>query len=60
MVSDQLQIFLGRFWQILSDEGWFRMIADVFQWMVLDGCGWFWVRANGFEWIQVVFRDLPF
>ena len=44
----------------LSGDGWFRVIADVFEWMVSDGCGWFWVLANGFEWIQVVFRDLPF
>ena len=44
----------------LSGDGWFRVIADVFEWMVLDGCGWFWVPVDGFGWIQFVFRDLQF
>ena len=55
MISDQLQLVLGRFWLIwmtLSSDGWFRVIADVFGWMVLDGCGWFWVLADGYRWIQ--------
>ena len=53
MVSDQLQLVLGRLWlmvdSFLSGYGWFRVIVDVFGWMVLDECGWFWVLADGFR-----------
>ena len=45
---------------VLSGDGWFRVIVDVFGWMVLVGCGWFCVLAASFGWIQMVFRHLQF
>ena len=43
MVSDQLQLILGRFWLItcgfvLGGDRCFRVIVDVFVLMVLGGC----------------------
>ena len=44
----------------LSGDGWFRVIADVFEWMVLDGCGWFWVDSVGFQRFTVLVATVKF
>ena len=44
----------------MSGDGWFSMIADVFEWMVVDGYGWFWVDSGGFQRFTVLIATVKF
>ena len=44
----------------MSDDGWFRVIVDVFGWMVLVACRECWVDSGGFQRFAVLVATVKY
>ena len=58
MISEQLQLVLGRFWLIVGGFEWCWLVWGDCRCFWVDDFGWLWIVVGAGRWFWVVLGDI--